>query len=161
MWHTYSLAVSLMSVPLPGASSHVINHAELRGLFPTSVSLMETYQYLLRFSHIPHSEHHCESRQCPIGCQLCKRLCSEHDHLHGLDTSAVHLCGYVQCHVQYLWLLKHSTTAKSMRAQHCVALKESVKLRQPLSRWRPRSQVDMRASNTPRYVFESHTRDHD
>ncbi|KAI0774120.1 hypothetical protein C8Q74DRAFT_810377 [Fomes fomentarius] len=44
-------------------------------------------------SHILHSEHHCESRQCPIGCQLCKRLCSEHDHLHGLDPDAVHLCG--------------------------------------------------------------------
>ncbi|KAI0723140.1 hypothetical protein C8Q76DRAFT_671490 [Earliella scabrosa] len=44
-------------------------------------------------SHIPHSEHHCQSRQCPIGCQLCKRLCSEHDHLHGLEPGAIHLCG--------------------------------------------------------------------
>ncbi|RPD81278.1 hypothetical protein L226DRAFT_549908 [Lentinus tigrinus ALCF2SS1-7] len=44
-------------------------------------------------SDIPHSEHRCDSRQCPIGCQLCKRLCGEHDHLHGLHAGTVHLCG--------------------------------------------------------------------
>ncbi|KAI1789535.1 hypothetical protein LXA43DRAFT_892776, partial [Ganoderma leucocontextum] len=44
-------------------------------------------------SDIPHTEHHCDNTQCPIDCQLCKRLCSEHDHLHGLESDAVHLCG--------------------------------------------------------------------
>ncbi|KAI0751604.1 hypothetical protein C8Q80DRAFT_1158354 [Daedaleopsis nitida] len=44
-------------------------------------------------SHIPHNEHHCENRQCPVSCQLCRRLCAEHDHLHGLERDAVHLCG--------------------------------------------------------------------
>ncbi|EJF62764.1 hypothetical protein DICSQDRAFT_57253 [Dichomitus squalens LYAD-421 SS1] len=44
-------------------------------------------------SDLPHNEHRCENTQCTIDCQLCKRLCSEHDHLHGLDSDAVHLCG--------------------------------------------------------------------
>ncbi|KAI0751603.1 hypothetical protein C8Q80DRAFT_1158351 [Daedaleopsis nitida] len=44
-------------------------------------------------SDIPHHEHRCDNMQCPIECQLCKRLCSGHDHLHGLDSSELHLCG--------------------------------------------------------------------
>ncbi|KAJ7066394.1 hypothetical protein C8F01DRAFT_1123111 [Mycena amicta] len=40
-----------------------------------------------------HTEHVCDSSACPIACELCKRLCSETEHLHGLDENAVHLCG--------------------------------------------------------------------
>ncbi|KAF5381812.1 hypothetical protein D9757_008326 [Collybiopsis confluens] len=43
-------------------------------------------------SDLPHSEHVCDNRECPLQCQLCSRLCSK-DHLHGLDENAVHLCG--------------------------------------------------------------------
>ncbi|KAK0202722.1 hypothetical protein DFS33DRAFT_1436579 [Desarmillaria ectypa] len=46
---------------------------------------------------IPSSEDHeihvCDNRMCPIPCELCKRLCSDANHLHGLDMQAIHLCG--------------------------------------------------------------------
>ncbi|KZV72346.1 hypothetical protein PENSPDRAFT_649928, partial [Peniophora sp. CONT] len=41
---------------------------------------------------VEHSGHACETRQCPIPCQLCKRLCT-YTHLHGLDIDSRHLCG--------------------------------------------------------------------
>lgn len=40
-----------------------------------------------------HEEHTCDIRMCPLTCELCKRLCVNDDHLHGLDDSALHLCG--------------------------------------------------------------------
>ncbi|KAH8114634.1 hypothetical protein DFH11DRAFT_1508479 [Phellopilus nigrolimitatus] len=41
-----------------------------------------------------HDSHVCDAiMACPIACQLCGRLCSEPDHLHGLDSDAIHLCG--------------------------------------------------------------------
>ncbi|KAI0921705.1 hypothetical protein AcW2_006594 [Taiwanofungus camphoratus] len=46
-----------------------------------------------RASHEPHDCHVCENRQCPLQCQLCKRLCISRDHLHALQAGAVHLCG--------------------------------------------------------------------
>ncbi|KAF5381827.1 hypothetical protein D9757_008331 [Collybiopsis confluens] len=45
-------------------------------------------------SDLPHSEHTCDNRECPLQCQLCTRLCSN-DHMHGLDENAVHLCGEI------------------------------------------------------------------
>ncbi|KAJ7195854.1 hypothetical protein C8J57DRAFT_534894 [Mycena rebaudengoi] len=42
-----------------------------------------------------HTQHVCDTSACPIVCQLCKRLCSDSDHLHGLQASSVHLCGQV------------------------------------------------------------------
>ncbi|KAI6143616.1 hypothetical protein BKA82DRAFT_3983845 [Pisolithus tinctorius] len=44
-------------------------------------------------SDVDHLQHECEARLCPVTCQLCKRLCSDHDHMHGLQDGAVHLCG--------------------------------------------------------------------
>ncbi|KAI6143615.1 hypothetical protein BKA82DRAFT_2416446 [Pisolithus tinctorius] len=44
-------------------------------------------------SDIAHARHRCEARLCSITCQLCKRLCSHHDHMHGLEEGAIHLCG--------------------------------------------------------------------
>ncbi|OCH90958.1 hypothetical protein OBBRIDRAFT_792770 [Obba rivulosa] len=44
-------------------------------------------------SHEPHDLHVCAHRECPIQCQLCKRLCSCPYHLHALQEGAVHLCG--------------------------------------------------------------------
>ncbi|CEL64063.1 hypothetical protein RSOLAG1IB_11047 [Rhizoctonia solani AG-1 IB] len=42
----------------------------------------------------PHTRHRCgNSSSCPLECQLCRRLCRERDHFHGLDASAIHLCG--------------------------------------------------------------------
>ncbi|CAK5283767.1 unnamed protein product [Mycena citricolor] len=41
----------------------------------------------------PHSQHACDSSTCPLPCELCKRLCANTDHLHGLIRGAVHLCG--------------------------------------------------------------------
>ncbi|KAH7908406.1 hypothetical protein BJ138DRAFT_1012879 [Hygrophoropsis aurantiaca] len=40
-----------------------------------------------------HPQHQCDARLCDISCQLCERLCSNEDHVHGLDAGAVHLCG--------------------------------------------------------------------
>ncbi|TFK74975.1 hypothetical protein BDN72DRAFT_832681 [Pluteus cervinus] len=40
-----------------------------------------------------HTVHACEARMCPVPCSLCKRLCTNLDHLHGLQANAVHLCG--------------------------------------------------------------------
>jgi len=40
-----------------------------------------------------HEQHLCDARLCPVSCQLCKRLCANQDHLHGLIPGAVHLCG--------------------------------------------------------------------
>ncbi|KAH8114640.1 hypothetical protein DFH11DRAFT_1764593 [Phellopilus nigrolimitatus] len=41
-----------------------------------------------------HESHVCDAiMACPIACQLCGRLCSEPDHLHGLNSDAIHLCG--------------------------------------------------------------------
>lgn len=37
----------------------------------------------------------CDARLCPVPCQLCKRLCANQDHLHGLEEDAIHLCGFV------------------------------------------------------------------
>ncbi|KAJ7698920.1 hypothetical protein B0H17DRAFT_1049693 [Mycena rosella] len=40
-----------------------------------------------------HTEHVCDASACPLSCELCNRLCSEVDHLHGLQSNAIHLCG--------------------------------------------------------------------
>ncbi|KAI6095859.1 hypothetical protein F5141DRAFT_1012708, partial [Pisolithus sp. B1] len=44
-------------------------------------------------SDVEHFRHECEARLCLVTCQLCKRLCSDQDHMHGLEDGAVHLCG--------------------------------------------------------------------
>ncbi|KAL4072300.1 hypothetical protein J3A83DRAFT_4093511 [Scleroderma citrinum] len=44
-------------------------------------------------SDVAHRRHECEARLCPITCQLCKRLCSNQDHMHGLEDGEIHLCG--------------------------------------------------------------------
>ncbi|KAL4067468.1 hypothetical protein V8B97DRAFT_2061708 [Scleroderma yunnanense] len=44
-------------------------------------------------SDATHMRHECEARLCSIRCQLCKRLCSNQDHMHGLEVGAIHLCG--------------------------------------------------------------------
>lgn len=45
-------------------------------------------------SESPHDDHTCNQQSCPLQCQLCRRLCSDGDHLHALRPGlAVHLCG--------------------------------------------------------------------
>ncbi|KAH8993667.1 hypothetical protein EDB83DRAFT_2304539 [Lactarius deliciosus] len=39
-----------------------------------------------------HESHSCDTRLCPVTCELCKRLCDQ-PHLHGLSPGAHHLCG--------------------------------------------------------------------
>ncbi|CAE6371963.1 unnamed protein product [Rhizoctonia solani] len=42
----------------------------------------------------PHDRHACENaRACPIECILCRRLCCNTDHFHGLVSGEAHLCG--------------------------------------------------------------------
>ncbi|KAK7684549.1 hypothetical protein QCA50_012496 [Cerrena zonata] len=53
-----------------------------------------TCRYTCRkLSHVSHEEHVCDDHNCPISCQLCKRLCASSSHLHALDKNAIHLCG--------------------------------------------------------------------
>ncbi|KAG6369029.1 hypothetical protein JVT61DRAFT_1964, partial [Boletus reticuloceps] len=44
-------------------------------------------------SDVDHVLHQCDARFCSIQCQLCKRLCADQDHMHGLHPDAIHLCG--------------------------------------------------------------------
>ncbi|KAF8122287.1 hypothetical protein EV363DRAFT_1555266 [Boletus edulis] len=44
-------------------------------------------------SDTDHVLHQCDARFCSIQCQLCKRLCADQDHMHGLDPGKIHLCG--------------------------------------------------------------------
>ncbi|KAI6027005.1 hypothetical protein EDC04DRAFT_3116261 [Pisolithus marmoratus] len=44
-------------------------------------------------SDVAHARHRCEARLCSVTCRLCKRLCSHHDHMHGLEEGEIHLCG--------------------------------------------------------------------
>ncbi|KAG2365210.1 hypothetical protein BDR07DRAFT_1399490 [Suillus spraguei] len=44
-------------------------------------------------SDVNHDQHLCDARLCSFPCQLCKRLCANTDHLHGLEDGAIHLCG--------------------------------------------------------------------
>ncbi|KAI9460720.1 hypothetical protein F5148DRAFT_255942 [Russula earlei] len=39
-----------------------------------------------------HDVHSCDTRLCPMTCELCRRLCVQ-PHLHGLATGSFHLCG--------------------------------------------------------------------
>ncbi|KAH9912631.1 uncharacterized protein BXZ73DRAFT_56103, partial [Epithele typhae] len=73
--HECGKACSLSGVPLSNGKRYNCSK-------PCSVSCEQ-----------PHLEHRCDTRQCPIDCKLCKRLCSARDHFHALDPAAVHLCG--------------------------------------------------------------------
>ncbi|KAI9455502.1 hypothetical protein HD554DRAFT_2207426 [Boletus coccyginus] len=44
-------------------------------------------------SDVDHALHQCDTRFCSVQCRLCKRLCADQDHMHGLDSSVIHLCG--------------------------------------------------------------------
>ncbi|KAF9220065.1 hypothetical protein BS17DRAFT_739840 [Gyrodon lividus] len=44
-------------------------------------------------SDVEHFQHRCDARLCSVACQLCKRLCSNTDHMHGLYRGVTHLCG--------------------------------------------------------------------
>ncbi|KAG2136644.1 hypothetical protein DEU56DRAFT_356200 [Suillus clintonianus] len=44
-------------------------------------------------SDVDHDQHQCDARLCSFPCQLCKRLCANTEHLHGLEDDAIHLCG--------------------------------------------------------------------
>ncbi|KAJ6612229.1 hypothetical protein B0H10DRAFT_2165565 [Mycena sp. CBHHK59/15] len=44
-------------------------------------------------SHDVDHQHVCNTISCPLPCELCKRLCANTNHLHGLEVDARHLCG--------------------------------------------------------------------
>ncbi|KAK7025067.1 VWFA domain-containing protein [Favolaschia claudopus] len=65
----------------------------LRGLKMDSGETYTCPQTCVVPSHELHERHACNVVSCPMTCQLCKRLCANSDHLHGLDSNARHLCG--------------------------------------------------------------------
>ena len=91
----FSHAVSPACSSMIEVSSHALDGAIFRGMLFLNSSVVALRSQLVSHSDIRHDEHCCETVQCPITCQLCKRLCSERDHFHGLNSNAVHLCGYV------------------------------------------------------------------
>lgn len=104
-------------------------------------------------SGIPHTKHRCDNTQCPVDCQLCKRLCSEHDHLHGLEPDATHLCGYVRLRFHSYGDIRaeNRLLVKSMHVLLC-AKQAFVKLILHHNRSRRRLLGGMRVSSTPRFV---------
>ena len=58
--------------------------------------------YVFFRSEQEHESHSCDTRLCPVTCELCKRLCVQ-PHLHGLTRSAHHLCGSVYYMNFLLW----------------------------------------------------------
>ncbi|KAG1764551.1 hypothetical protein EDD22DRAFT_883267 [Suillus occidentalis] len=65
----------------------VIGHAEDDHLCAATVHACG------QLSDVNHDQHLCDARLCSFPCQLCKRLCANTDHLHGLEDGAIHLCG--------------------------------------------------------------------
>ena len=62
------------------------------GIFQFDSARLPT-NYTFR-SEQEHEAHSCDTRLCPVNCELCKRLCDK-PHLHGLSPGAHHLCGLV------------------------------------------------------------------
>ena len=82
-------------------------------LFLTVIPLTSQY------SEDEHDEHMCDARLCPVPCQLCRRLCANQDHLHGLEADSIHLCGFVSI----TKLLNANINDSFYRQEHaCVAL---------------------------------------
>ncbi|CAL1701264.1 unnamed protein product [Somion occarium] len=75
------------------ASHECGEHCSLVDIRLSDGSLFSCPESCRRPSNEPHNTHVCENRSCPIRCQLCKRLCASPDHLHALDSNAIHLCG--------------------------------------------------------------------
>ena len=71
-----------------------------------------------------------------MSCQLCKRLCSNPDHLHGLENGAVHLCGCVTLLFPDN-LSPPSLVGKSISAQHSARLKGSARSTRRHNQLRP------------------------
>ncbi|KAF7370364.1 VWFA domain-containing protein [Mycena sanguinolenta] len=91
-----------------------------------------------------HTQHVCDASACPLSCELCKRLCSNTDHLHGLQAGAIHLCG-------------HLDAGKVIIAALLVRRPEYAKLKQPRSPSRQLSPDDMKPSDTQRLInFSGH-----
>ncbi|KAF8607195.1 hypothetical protein BDV93DRAFT_488167 [Ceratobasidium sp. AG-I] len=84
--------------PLDHDGDHVCSARSHRCGQPCSLRDVKTGYSCPGVCHIdwdePHTRHSCSNgKSCPIECQLCRRLCCEPDHFHGLDVDAVHLCG--------------------------------------------------------------------
>jgi hypothetical protein len=74
---------------------HVLERAESQGNYFFCSDVTYLLRVMLVSSDVDHALHQCDARFCSIQCQLCKRLCADQDHMHGLDSSAIHLCGCV------------------------------------------------------------------
>ncbi|KAL4072279.1 hypothetical protein J3A83DRAFT_4092477 [Scleroderma citrinum] len=80
------------------AAPHDYQHSVLQPCSLSNIKLVDSSEYSCPgFCRIPgdvtHHRHECEARLCSITCQLCKRLCSNQDHMHGLEDEEIHLCG--------------------------------------------------------------------
>ncbi|KAG1809692.1 uncharacterized protein BJ212DRAFT_1379102 [Suillus subaureus] len=71
----------------------VIGHAEDEHLCAANMHACGQPCDLSNLSDVNHDQHLCDARLCSFPCQLCKRLCANTDHLHGLEDNAIHLCG--------------------------------------------------------------------
>ncbi|KAI0796932.1 hypothetical protein C8Q75DRAFT_796662 [Abortiporus biennis] len=77
----------------PATSHECGEPCSLRNIHLSDGSSYTCYETCRIPSHQPHDVHVCETRSCPLTCQLCKRLCASPDHFHALDGSTSHLCG--------------------------------------------------------------------
>jgi hypothetical protein len=98
-----------------------------------------------------HEQHVCDDRLCPIPCQLCKRLCANQDHLHGLQMGAIHLCGFVSIYIFYILYVDNVlSTDKSIPVPHSAQSLVFVRLIQPHSQLRPPSRAGTKHSIIPK-----------
>lgn len=78
-------------------SCNIPRHVSSSGLqsaqLPTNLSFRSEQE---------HESHSCDTRLCPVTCELCKRLCVQ-PHLHGLTPGAHHLCGSVKYPIPALY----------------------------------------------------------
>ena len=112
------------------------------------------------FSQDAHDHHRCHERLCPVTCQLCRRLCSTQDHLHGLEDGAVHLCGLVTLSSLCCYSHLNICEDNSIPAMLPVMRMESVRLKLPPIPSRRLLQGRTRHSNTPRWERAFHPASH-
>ena len=146
-WIPLSHVIYLESFLVTGPPIHVQKPAVFQGNTHDRWSIVR--RTWLPRSDDGHVQHECEARLCSIKCQLCKRLCSNQDHMHGLEAGATHLCGWVLS-VDFARLNLMVCVAKITRALPSVLLRAYVRSRQRHIPFKPHSQVGTRHSCTLR-----------
>lgn len=148
MW-SFSHAGSLVLYSVTGRPIPVWKNVVIKGsVHDRQPTILEWFWS--PYSDVAHVRHECEARLCSIKCQLCKRLCSNQDHMHGLEAGAIHLCGWVL----FLYVLFDliGWAARSTRVLPFALHLEYVKSRRRRIPSKPPSQVDTTRFNTRRWV---------